>query len=134
MVYYFPCLQLFWPLNSRHLLVALALFDSLFLLFAVLELSIPVSIPSHRHSLVSAHTRLVLHFRMLASGFYKASILFVLLSLFLSLNSSPPLPLFPVLLLHLMSSAICASAVPSGLIGVESCNAEPVVAEVVREV
>uniref|UniRef100_A0A914HQF0 G-protein coupled receptors family 1 profile domain-containing protein n=1 Tax=Globodera rostochiensis TaxID=31243 RepID=A0A914HQF0_GLORO len=65
---------------SWHLLVSLALFDSLFLLFAVLELTptslLPTLSPQSVH-LISAHTRAVLVIRMFASTFYKASILIV---------------------------------------------------------
>ena len=61
---------------SWHLLVALALFDCLFLLCAVLELAVPASLDG-QPALVSAHTRIVLYVRMFASAFYKASILIV---------------------------------------------------------
>uniref|UniRef100_A0A914LWT3 G-protein coupled receptors family 1 profile domain-containing protein n=1 Tax=Meloidogyne incognita TaxID=6306 RepID=A0A914LWT3_MELIC len=60
----------------RHFLLALALFDSAFLIFAVLELSLPIPLDG-QHLLISVHTRFVLFIRMFASAFYKASILIV---------------------------------------------------------
>ncbi|KAL3077154.1 hypothetical protein niasHS_013148 [Heterodera schachtii] len=62
---------------SWHLLVSLALFDSLFLLFAVLELTPTSLLPTLSPHLISVHTRVVLIIRMFASTFYKASILIV---------------------------------------------------------
>jgi hypothetical protein len=62
--------------NFRHLLVALALFDSLFLIFATLDVT-----PTNLHiflnspSLNSLYTRLVLYIRTIASTFFRASIL-----------------------------------------------------------
>ncbi|CAK5035147.1 unnamed protein product [Meloidogyne enterolobii] len=61
---------------SWHFLLALALFDSAFLIFAVLELSLPIPLDG-QHLLISVHTRFVLFIRMFASAFYKASILIV---------------------------------------------------------
>ncbi|KAL7076820.1 hypothetical protein ACQ4LE_003932 [Meloidogyne hapla] len=61
---------------SWHFLLALALFDSAFLIFAVLELSLPISLDG-QPLLISVHTRFVLFIRMFASAFYKASILIV---------------------------------------------------------
>lgn len=61
---------------SWHLLVALAIFDSLFLIFATLDIT-----PSNLHvflnspSLNTLYTRLVLYIRTLASTFFRTSIL-----------------------------------------------------------
>uniref|UniRef100_A0AC35GH99 G-protein coupled receptors family 1 profile domain-containing protein n=1 Tax=Panagrolaimus sp. PS1159 TaxID=55785 RepID=A0AC35GH99_9BILA len=63
---------------SWHLLVALAVFDSIFLIFATIEVT-PMSI----HSLVSSvafnafYTHIALFVRTFASTFYKASVLIV---------------------------------------------------------
>ena len=62
--------------HSRHLLVALAVFDSVFLIFATIEV-MPMSI----HTLVSwelfntFYTHVALYIRTFASTFYKASVL-----------------------------------------------------------
>ncbi|KAI1728548.1 7 transmembrane receptor (rhodopsin family) domain-containing protein [Ditylenchus destructor] len=63
---------------SWHLLVALALFDGLFLLFAVMEVT-PMSITALVISPLFnyLYTNVALYIRMLASTFYKASILVV---------------------------------------------------------
>lgn len=61
---------------SWHLLVALALFDSLFLIFATIEvtpMSIPWLIGSPFFNLI--YTNIALYVRTCASTFYKASIL-----------------------------------------------------------
>uniref|UniRef100_A0A915EQE6 G-protein coupled receptors family 1 profile domain-containing protein n=1 Tax=Ditylenchus dipsaci TaxID=166011 RepID=A0A915EQE6_9BILA len=63
---------------SWHLLVSLALFDSLFLIFALIEVT-PMSITSLviSPSFNSIYTKLALYIRLFASTFYKASILIV---------------------------------------------------------
>jgi hypothetical protein len=61
---------------SWHLLVALAVFDSLFLIFATLDIT-----PSNLHVFLNypflntLYTRLVLYIRTLASTFFRTSIL-----------------------------------------------------------
>ena len=65
-------------LNFRHLLVALALCDSIFLVFATLEVT-PASVRSLSGSsnFNTVYTHLALFIRTLASTFYKASVLYV---------------------------------------------------------
>lgn len=60
----------------RHLLVSLALFDSLFLIFGTFEVT-PMNIQLINTSSIfnKIYTKMVLYFRMFASTFYKASIL-----------------------------------------------------------
>uniref|UniRef100_A0A914CBH8 G-protein coupled receptors family 1 profile domain-containing protein n=1 Tax=Acrobeloides nanus TaxID=290746 RepID=A0A914CBH8_9BILA len=66
---------------SWHLLVALALCDSIFLVFATLEVT-PASVRSLSGSsnFNTVYTHLALFIRTLASTFYKASVLYVGLS------------------------------------------------------
>uniref|UniRef100_A0A8R1ER87 G_PROTEIN_RECEP_F1_2 domain-containing protein n=1 Tax=Caenorhabditis japonica TaxID=281687 RepID=A0A8R1ER87_CAEJA len=63
---------------SWNLLIALAIFDSLFLVFATLDVT-PLSIPSLAFSTSFNHfySRVVLYIRTLASTFYKSSVLIV---------------------------------------------------------
>lgn len=64
--------------KRRHLLVALAVCDSLFLLFATLEVTpMSTSIVMSSPVLNRTYTKVVLYVRTFASTFYKASILYV---------------------------------------------------------